>query len=120
MVSNTTSIQSNANKINGAFVHTVLFWLKNADNKEDCTLFESVLNDFISSNPQISSYHVGTPAATEREVVDNSYTYCLVVTFPDVQTHDGYQVDPTHLLFIEKARHLWNKVVIYDSLAITK
>ena len=120
MVSNTTSIQSNAKKIKGAFVHTVLFWLKNAHNIEDCTLFESVLNDFISSNPQTSSYHVGTPAATEREVVDNSYTYCLVVTFPDIETHDEYQVDPTHLLFIEKAKHLWEKVVIYDSVAKTK
>jgi hypothetical protein len=43
-----------------------------------------------------------------------------VVTFPDIETHDEYQVDPTHLLFIEKAKHLWEKVVIYDSVARTK
>jgi hypothetical protein len=38
-----------------------------------------------------------------------------VVTFPDLATHDAYQVDPTHLLFIEQGKALWEKVVIYDS-----
>jgi hypothetical protein len=39
-----------------------------------------------------------------------------VVTFPDLATHDAYQEDPTHLLFIEQGKALWEKVVIYDSV----
>jgi len=42
------------------------------------------------------------------------------VLFNQITHHDEYQVDPTHLLFIEKAKHLWEKVVIYDSVANTK
>ena len=78
--------------------------------------FEKALNKFISSNPQVVCSHIGQPAATDRPVIDNSYTYSLVVTFPDIETHDAYQVDPTHLLFIEQGKALWEKVVIYDSV----
>jgi len=49
--------------------------------------------------------------------VDFSYTYSLVVSFPDLKTHDAYQADPSHVLFIEKAQHLWKKVQIYDSVS---
>jgi hypothetical protein len=39
-----------------------------------------------------------------------------VVTFPDLATHDAYQIDPSHLKFIEKGKSLWEKVLIYDSI----
>lgn len=79
--------------------------------------FENVLQEFISTNPQVVSFHFGQPAATNRPVVDFSYTYSLVVSFPDLKTHDAYQADPSHVLFIEKAQHLWKKVQIYDSVS---
>lgn len=106
----------NSKKIKVNFIHMVFFWLKNPENQNDRMSFEKALNKFISSNPQVVCSHIGQPAATDRPVIDNSYTYSLVVTFPDIETHDAYQVDPTHLLFIEQGKALWEKVVIYDSV----
>ena len=80
--------------------------------------FEKALNKFIDTNTQVVGAHIGRPAATDRPVIDNSYTYSLVVTFPDLETHDAYQTDPTHVAFIEEAKSLWDKVLIYDSSAI--
>lgn len=109
--------QLSPRKIKGDFIHMVFFWLKNPENQNDRLNFEKALEKFIDTNTQIVGAHIGQPAPTDRPVIVNSYTYSLVVTFPDKATHDAYQVDPTHELFIEEASKLWDRVVIYDSLA---
>ena len=103
-------------KIKGDFVHIVFFWLKNPNSQNDRKIFKKVLEEFIDKNPQVISTHIGEPANTKRHVIDSSYTYSLIVTFPDLETQDAYQVDPTHLLFIEKGERFWEKVLIYDSI----
>ena len=105
-------------KIKGDFIHMVFFWLENPENQNDRLIFEKALNKFIDSNTQLVGAHIGHPAATDRPIIDNSYTYSLTVTFPNIETHDAYQIDPTHTTFIEEAKPLWNKVLIYDSLAL--
>ena len=59
--------------------------------------------------------HIGTPAQTNRPVIDNSYTYSLIVTFPSKEEHDEYQQEEVHQVFIEEAKELWKKVLVYDS-----
>lgn len=103
-------------KIKGDFVHVVFFWLKNPNNENDREIFQTLLKNFINLNPQVVSSHIGEPADTNRPVIDNSYTFSLVVTFPNLATHDAYQTDPSHMRFIEKGKALWEKVVIYDSI----
>lgn len=111
------SKQVSAEQLKGDFVHMVFFWLKNPEDQKDLKAFETALQKFIQSNPQKVKFHIGRPALTDRPVVDRSYSYCLVVTFPDLETHDAYQSDPTHVLFIEEVESLWEKVQIYDSIA---
>jgi len=48
-------------------------------------------------------------------VVDSSFTYCLKVTFDNLEDHDNYQVEAAHKLFIAESSKLWEKVLIYDS-----
>jgi len=55
------------------------------------------------------------PAKTSRPVVDSSFTYCLKVTFDNLEDHDNYQVEAAHKLFIAESSKLWEKVLIYDS-----
>jgi hypothetical protein len=105
-------------KIKGDFIHMVFFWLKNPEIENEKLTFEKALDKFIDSNTQVLIAHIGQPAATNRPVIDNSYTYSLVVTFPNIETHDAYQIDPTHIAFIEEAKPLWRKVIIYDSLTL--
>ncbi|NBS19104.1 MAG: Dabb family protein [Flavobacteriia bacterium] len=111
------SKQVSAEQIKGDFVHMVFFWLKNPEDQKNLQAFEAALQKFIQTNSQKVKFHIGCPAPTDRPVVDRSYSYCLVVTFPDLETHDAYQSDPTHVLFIEEAKPLWEKVQIYDSIA---
>ena len=103
---------NNSEKIKGDFIHMVFFWLKNPNNQNDREIFKTLLTEFINTNPQVVTTHIGEPADTNRSIIDNSYNFSLVVTFPDLATHDAYQNDPSHLQFIEKAKSLWKKVVI--------
>src|SRR5690606_12270339 len=65
--------------IKGDFIHSVYFWLKNPDSKADRAAFEKSLKKFINSSKVIISKHIGMPAPTNREVIDNTYTYSLIV-----------------------------------------
>ena len=103
-------------KIKGDFIHMVFFWLKNPNDENEREIFKFLLTNFIDKNPQVVGFHIGEPAVTNRPVIDNSYTFSLVVTFPDLATHDAYQSDPSHMEFIEKGKALWGKVLIYDSI----
>ena len=100
----------------GGFLHTVFFWLKNPNSEKDRKAFEEHLTTFINSSRYVKSKFIGTAAPSEREVVDSSYTYALVLTFSSKEDQDKYQAEPVHLKFVEDAQHLWEKVVVYDAL----
>ena len=86
----------------------------------DCLKFpEKAIKKLINTNPQATSNHLGCPASSEkRDVVDNSFTYCYTMSFPNLESHDIYQKDPTHKLFINEVGHLWDRVVVSDSNAL--
>lgn len=103
-------------KLRGDFLHNVYFWLKNPDNLSERNTFEASLKACIKQSEFVKTHHIGTPAGIQRVVVNNSYTYCLSVTFDNKDMHDNYQVEPGHKKFIEECAQLWDKVVIYDSI----
>ena len=97
-------------------IHTVLFWLNNAESQEDVVEFEKAIRKLMATNPQGVQSHLGKPAnTTKRGVVDSRFTYLYLITFPSIKAEAAYQTDLTHLKFIEEAKHLWKKVVVYDS-----
>ena len=103
-------------KLKGALVHHVYFWLKEPDNKEHRKQFEKAIAKLLKVET-IKLSHFGVPATTEkREVVDNSYTYSYMVMFDSKADQDKYQIHPVHLEFVEKNSHLWEKVIVYDSV----
>ncbi|MDT0552002.1 Dabb family protein [Urechidicola vernalis] len=104
----------------GNFAHVVYFWLKQPEHQEDRQAFEKSLSTFINNSEFIQTKHLGTPAATDRGVIDSSYTYCLLLTFENKELQDKYQVEEGHLKFIEESSKLWEKVVVYDSENILK
>ena len=103
-------------KIKEPLIHTVLFWLNNPESEKDRDAFETAIQKLIATNPQGIQSHLGKPAKTgKREVVDNSFTYLYLITFSSIEAETAYQTDPTHLKFIDEAKHLWKKVIVYDS-----
>jgi len=96
-------------------VHTVIFWLKEGLTQEDKDLFFEGAKT-LSTIESVEQSFMGTPADTpKRPVVDDSYDCALSVCLRDLDAHDLYQADPIHLAFIEKCKHLWERVVIYDA-----
>ena len=104
--------------MNHNFVHVVYFWFKNPTSETDRQLFETSLKKFMDASQFAQTKFIGKPAETPREVVDSSFTYSLICSFNSKEDQDKYQTEPPHLVFVEACKHLWEKVVVYDSLGI--
>jgi hypothetical protein len=98
----------------GNFLHVVFFWLQNDDEKTT-KAFLKELRKFIDHVDMIRSQHIGTPADTDRAVIDNTYTFSLILSFDSKKEHDEYQEHQLHKDFIANASSLWEKVQVYDS-----
>ncbi len=95
------------------FVHCVYFWLKPGLTHAEEEAFVQGAKA-IAKIRSVKHGWVGKPAATERAVIDSSYSYGLVVTFEDAAGHDIYQVDKIHDQFRENCAQYWSSVKIYD------
>jgi len=103
---------------NPPLVHHVFFWLKNPDSKEDLAKLIAGVKS-LEKIETIRSMHVGVPASTEkRDVVDNSYSVSELMFFDDTAGQKTYQDHPIHQQFIADCSHLWERVVVYDTMAV--
>ena len=97
------------------FLHHVFFWLKNPEDPESQKVFEKALQE-LGTIETIKWLHIGKPADTDRDVIDNTYQYSFLAGFSDKAGHDVYQAHPVHDKFRNEYSHLWTKVLIYDSV----
>ncbi len=102
----------------GIFIHSVYFWLHDPKDPAVQQQFETAIQHFINGSAYVLSAHIGKAAGTPREVVDNSYSYSLIVNFASKADQDLYQKEPVHLDFVEKNQHLWDRVQVYDSIRL--
>ncbi len=102
----------------GDFTHMVFIWLKEPENEEHRKTFLKNARTYLKKVEVVVTSYIGVPANTPREIVDNSYTFSLVVTFKNKEDQDIYQTHPAHVKFVEDTSDLWNKVQIYDSLKV--
>jgi hypothetical protein len=93
--------------------HVVLFWSKDNLTASDSADFAAGLRTLLAI-PMVAAGWVGSPAATNRSVVDRSYTFGLTLRFKDVAAHDAYQADPIHDAFHARCSNYWQKVMVYD------
>lgn len=97
------------------FIHHVYFWLTTPGNSEEQRALLSGLQA-LSKVPSIRQFHIGVPAATDRDVIETSYALSWLAVFNTKEEQDAYQVDPIHLHFVDTCKHLWQKVIVYDSI----
>ena len=96
--------------------HYVLFWLKPDLSEEKIKEFTGFFKE-LRKIKSIKSLTYGRAASTaSRDVVDNSFSYALSMTFVDLEKQSLYQKDPIHLKAIEKFSSFWDKVVVHDSM----
>ena len=101
------------------FIHHVFFYLKDPNNAQDEAKLLEGLNK-LAKVPSIQYVHIGKPATTNRSVIVRDYTFSWMCFFKNIIEEEIYQTDPIHLEFIKEYSHLWEKVVIYDSVGPKK
>lgn len=101
------------------FTHVVYFWLHHPDNQAECREFEVAARELMARSRYTKTNFLGRPPKATREVVDDSFTYSMIVTFDSAAAQEAYQKEQAHLDFIAKAGHLWKKVLVYDALGLT-
>jgi hypothetical protein len=97
------------------FVHAVYFWLRDGLSDHDRDTFVRGVSS-LTTIESVQHGHVGVPAETNRSIIERSYSYGLVLFFPDRAAHDVYQTHPVHDRFREQCSTFWRKVLIYDSV----
>ena len=99
------------------FIHHVFFWLKNPEDPEVNKKFLKGLKE-MGTIETISLLHIGTPADTDRPIIDNTYHYSFLIGFKDRKGHDIYQEHPIHDNFRNEYSDMWTKVLVYDSVDV--
>lgn len=110
-----SGVPTPAGDLGGAFVHSVYFWLVD-ETMPTRGKFVTEVMKYLKEIDLIRTRHLGRPAGTDREVVDNSYSYCMILTFDSREDQDRYQEHAAHQQFIENASSLWTRVQVYDSV----
>ena len=104
-------------QMKNVFIHHVYFWLKNAGSESDRNKLVEGLKK-LSEVKTIANFHIGKPAATDRDVIERGYAVSWFVQFANDTDQASYQTDPIHLKFVEECSHLWSKVIVYDSVDV--
>lgn len=115
-----TSLENQADELlkKKTLTHHVFFWLKNSGSVTDRNQLIAGLHT-LKQIKSVVAIHIGVPASTiKREVVDSSYDVSELLFFEDVDGQDQYQVDLIHVKFVNDYSHLWEKVVVYDSISV--
>lgn len=112
--SNITNIHKGMNK--EFITHYVLFWLKKNLSAKEIKDFAAFFEE-LRKIPNVKSLHYGPAAnSTPRDVVDNSFTYNLLVHFDTLEDLEIYGTHAIHLNAIEQYSKYWEKVVVHDSV----
>lgn len=98
------------------FYHVVYFWVKDGTPSEKVDQLVADCKAYLGSIQDIRELYVGTPAGTQRDVVDNSFDVSIIARFENKEAHDRYQEDETHKQFIERNKDIWERVQVYDMI----
>lgn len=98
------------------FVHAVYFWLRPDLTPAQRAQFATQVRS-LGTIEGVQQCYTGVPAATDRPVIERSYSQALVLVFADEAAHDTYQVHPVHERFRTECGAFWTTVRIFDSVS---
>lgn len=112
-----TTVKETSNQLKkGQIIHSVYFWLKDGISKEEEKDFLRYF-DVLKKIPLVQTLNYGKPAPTpDRDVVDHSYSYNLIITFKSVEDITAYGTHPTHTAGADQFKKYWKRVEVKDTL----
>lgn len=93
--------------------HVALFWLNDGLDEERHSRFRKGL-DLLTVESHVRERSIGQPSATNRDVVDSTYSYAIVLKFEDLAAHDADQVSDEHQVFADTCFDMISRVQVYD------
>lgn len=94
--------------------HLILIWQKPDTSKSQTEALLQGTRD-LNKIPGVKSIIIRTPIESERPVVDDSFSYAILMTFASVQDMQNYQQHPQHVQFLkDHVQGKLEKLVIYD------
>lgn len=95
--------------------HIVIVWLKRPGNKDDKTRLIATSKEMQGKLPVIRAVSYGSPVASGRPVVDDSFDLAFVMRFDNRKDLADYEGSPVHQRAArEILGPLSRKIVIYD------
>ena len=91
-------------QLQNVFIHHVFFWLKENNEANRNELIEGLKK--LSAVTTIKQFHIGIPANTNRDVIENTYSVSWTLFLDNDKDQESYQVDPIHLNFVKECSHL--------------
>ena len=114
-VSASAQVPSGTKTFDPAFTHAVYFWLNKPYDAGERIQFETALRKLFRNSMYTKTNFLGSPPEASRDVVDDSFTYVMIVTFESAEAQDAYQKEQAHLEFIAETAHLLKHYVVYDA-----
>jgi hypothetical protein len=100
--------------IRPAVNHVVLVWLKPDTSPEVRERIIRGSEDLVTIG-QIRELQVGTAIPSERPIVDDSFSFAILMRFDSVEDMNAYLKDPRHVQFVDtQVKPHLQKLVIYD------
>lgn len=98
----------------GSVDHVVLFWLNRSGNQQDRKKLHAAEQQ-LRTIPGVVSIRHGSPLASERPIVDDSFDVAYIITFDSVSSLRAYDIHPTHTQLVSRlVKPLCRKVLVYD------
>jgi len=98
----------------GSVDHVVIVWLKRPGNTADRQALFAAAQD-LREIPGIRFLDSGTPLASDRPIVDDSFDVGFTMRFDSVAALAAYEKNPRHLKKVnEVLKPLSRKIVVYD------
>lgn len=98
----------------GTVDHVVLIWLKRPGNEADRQAVRAAADE-LRAIPGIRFLDHGTPLASDRPVVDDSFDVGLVMRFDSAASLQSYETHPVHVAKVKEVLlPLSRKILVYD------
>ena len=99
----------------GQLAHHVYFTLKDKSAEKKAELVEAC-HKYLKSQPGVVFFSAGGRVPDlDREVNDDQFDVSLAIVFDSRDSHDAYQTDETHDVFISEQKDNWESVRVFDS-----